>query len=491
MHPTIRALGIPLLITSTLAWGSGPDGMPEDSLSVREVEAHLRLLASDELAGRRTGTPGNDVASRYIAEQFRAAGARPVPGQDEYLQPVPLVELVPPESAELKLLNQRWRLEEDLFVWSGGGVQLEAPAVYVEGMASESASGRNLEGKILFTAFSRRPRDKAGAASRLGAAAVVELLDERRWSALSRFRSRSRRLSLSTGPNQPSESIPHLLILDSSGQLKRRLQESDEMEAFLTVTEPRKLKVRSRNVVGIIPGTDPELRKEYVAIVAHYDHLGSDPGHPLATPDDHIFNGAVDNGMGTVALLAAAKSLAESPPRRSVLLAAVTAEEQGLLGSRHLAREPPVPLERVVFVLNSDGGALTDPKVVTVLGLDRTSAKPHIISGCRDFGLEAISGPADVQYLFNQSDNLSFARIGIPSPTFSPGFRAFDGEARRHYHRPSDEAGDDFDYPYLLRFAQAFVRVARSVADDFTRPRWTPGDRYEAAAEALYGSRYR
>lgn len=311
---------------------------PETRLDADRLAADLRFLAADELLGRRAGTPSAEVAARYIAEQFRAAGVEAVPGaEDDYFQTVPLGE---------------------------------------------------------------------GDAS--------------------------------------------------------------------------------RNVIGVVRGADPVLRDEYVLLTAHFDHLGTRPNTTEASVDS-IYNGARDNAMGTVAVLAAARAFAEAPPRRSILFLTPTAEEMGLIGSRYFAEHPLVPLRQIVFNLNVDTGGYSDTSAVTVIGLNRTSAEPLIERGAAAFGLDAILDPAPEQNLFDRSDNVNFAARGIPAPTFSPGFRAFsDPGVANYYHQVTDEV-DDFDFAYLLRFAQAYVRTARLIADNPEKPQWAPGDKYEEAGRTLYG----
>ncbi len=149
-------------------------------------------------------------------------------------------------------------------------------------------------------------------------------------------------------------------------------------------------------------------------------------------------------------------------------------------------QHPLVPLDRTVFALNIDGGGYSDTTIATVIGLERTTADALIAAGAAAYGLNVIPDPAPEQNLFDRSDNVNFARQGIPAPTFSPGFRSFsDPGVATYYHRPQDEADDDFDYAYLRRFVQAYAHAARRIADSPYRPVWKPGDTYEPAARAL------
>jgi Zn-dependent M28 family amino/carboxypeptidase len=246
----------------------------------------------------------------------------------------------------------------------------------------------------------------------------------------------------------------------------------------------------SQNVLGVIPGTDPELRDEYVMLLAHYDHVGAgDHGGGMrpTTEADSIYNGARDNGMGVVALLHAARSLAADPPARSIVLFAAGAEEMGLVGSRFYAEHPLVPLEQTVFALNVDTGGYSDTSAVTVVGLERTTAAPLIREGAARAGLGLTPQPDPRMQLFRRSDNINLARRGIPAPTFSPGFLSFsDPGVADYYHQVTDEVGD-LDFAYLARFADAYAQTARLIADAPERPRWADGDEFEAAGRTLYG----
>jgi Zn-dependent M28 family amino/carboxypeptidase len=229
------------------------------------------------------------------------------------------------------------------------------------------------------------------------------------------------------------------------------------------------------------------LNKEFVVLSAHFDHVGTlQSSDRPATQTDSIFNGARDNAFGVTALLSAAKVLAKHPPKRSVLVVALTAEEIGLIGSKYFVEHPPVPLEKMIFNLNTDGAGQSDSTIVAVMGLNRVGAADEITLACKAFGLEPFADPAPEQNLFDRSDNVSFAAVGIPAPTFSPGFRQFDNSILKHYHQPSDEV-ETLDFDYVLKFCKAFALASRKVADKSQRPRWADGDKYQPAFIELYG----
>jgi len=242
----------------------------------------------------------------------------------------------------------------------------------------------------------------------------------------------------------------------------------------------------SMNVAGVIEGTDPKLKEEYIILSAHFDHVGvGKQGGPNYPATDSIFNGARDNAFGTVGLLTAAKALSQQHPKRSVLVLALTGEEVGLLGSRYYAENPLIPLKQTIFDLNIDGAGYNDTTIVSVIGLERTGAKAEIEAGAKAFGLGVFAEPAPEQGLFDRSDNVSFAAKGVPAPTFSPGFKSFDEAIGKYYHQAIDNP-ESIDFGYLTRFCQAFAHTARLIADRPTRPMWSAGDKYEAAAKELY-----
>ena len=201
---------------------------------------------------------------------------------------------------------------------------------------------------------------------------------------------------------------------------------------------------------------------------------------------DTIFNGARDNAFGTVAVLAAAESFTQLKPKRSILFIAYTAEEMGLLGSRHYAEHPLVPLNKTVFNMNCDGAGYNDVTKITVIGLDRTGVKNEFMKATKAFGLTAQDDPAPEQNLFDRSDNVSLAAKGIPAPTYSPGFNAFDAEINKYYHQAADNP-DNIDHNYLLKYAQSYTYAARLIANRTQAPVWIKGDKYEQAYNKLFG----
>ena len=471
---------------------------PEASLRRADLEAHLRFLASDELMGRAPGTPGIDAAARYIAEQFRRFGVVPVPGQTDYFQRFTLTRIAPPHLASVFAAGDSARAGADVGVLAGGPLETSVQAVYVGyGANADHFTEADVRGRVVVAraglpglANPRLMLD-AGAAKRrradsLGAVAFVELVETAvPWSAFGRmFRGPRTVVDYADG-------IPHLWVNDASGGFRAALEAQVAPYVRLSTEGVTTTTLRVQNVVGFIPGRDRSLAAEIVALSAHHDHLGAGMRSGAdATPADSIFNGARDNGTGTVALLAAAEALAQQPPKRSLLLLSFTAEEMGLVGARYFADHPTVALDRIVYDLNVDTGGISDTTVVSLVGAGRTTATPLVERAMQAFGLRLYQS-VEIEPLFNASDNAPLAAKGIPAPTFSPGFRSLrDPLVARYYHRAADHADASYPFGYLLRFSQAYARAARLIADAPVRPRWTTGDAFESTARALYGSSY-
>ncbi len=317
------------LSTIFISVESAPINFPEDELTVSEVESHLRFLASDELMGRKPGTYGADIAARYIAEQFRAAGLKTFFHAPDYFQ--------------------------------------EA----------------------------------------------------------------------------------HLVLENKSDKEKN----DGEMKSII-----------SKNVIGYIEGKNSRMKNEFVLLCAHYDHLGTG-SLKGSTDTDIIFNGARDNGMGTVALICASKAFAIKPTARSLVFIAFTGEEEGCLGSQYFVENPLLSLDKIVFVLNNDGGGFNDTNLIRIAGLERYSLKKIIIEAVDKYKLSVLPYPSELQYLYELSDNMPFARKGVPAITVSPGFGKIDDEILKYIHTVKDEADDTFNYSYLLKFTRAYISISRAIAD--------------------------
>ncbi len=481
-----------LLVAMPTAYSQAPDKHSIDQIiTLSQSESHLRFLASDELRGRDTGSPEINIAARYIAESFRKSGLKPLPGADGFYQNMNLIKSFPPADGRLTLDEASFQQGKELLVMRGAGVDLNAEIVFANYGLAADLKGLNLKGKILVVKAGsdseRDPRQFLGLiktkqelAKDKGAVAVVELYNSPNipWPMLINFFNKPQ-LIIDEGDK---DELPYLWLQDAKNEQLVAFKEKKIKKASLVISDLIKKPLPSKNVLGMVEGTDAKLKNEYLLLSAHYDHVGVGQSN---NPNDSIFNGARDNAIGTVAVLNAASVLGKNPPRRSVIFAAWTAEEKGLLGSAYYADHPLIPLNQTVYNLNIDGAGYNDTTLITVIGLQRTSAEEHIIAAAQQYGLTASPDPAPEQGLFDRSDNVNFARKGIPAPTYSTGFTAFDQEIMKYYHQVSDEP-DGLNFNYLLKYFRSYALTATKIANDENRPFWTSGDKYEEAGKKLY-----
>jgi len=466
-----------------------------ETVSKADIEGHIYFLADDLLKGRETGTPELKIAASYLANSFRRYGVKPNPKTGTYYQDVNFKRVSPPENVSMEVNNQAIN---DYILISSSPFKTDADAIFLNYGMAEDYAGKNVKGKVIviqagnvegsdFRSSYRLRGQKQKLAKDNGALAIVELMDMQAemWDNVSHNFNGSR-LSVVTGnensSTQNNSDIVHAWILDKGNNMLNQLKTSKTINTNISVSEKKEEAVISQNVIGVVEGTDPVLKNEYIIYSAHYDHVG------IGAPDetgDTIYNGARDNGVGTTTVLAMAENLAKYPTKRSALFILFTGEEKGLLGSRFYVENPVLPLEQMVYCFNSDNGGYNDTSLATIIGLTRTTAEKHIFDSVKTFGLTAIEDPAKEQGLFDRSDNVNFAKKGIPAPTFSLGFRSFDGEVTKYYHRPGDEA-HTLDYDYLLKFFRAYVLSGRSIANDLATPVWNAGDKYEEASKKLY-----
>ena len=492
---TLFAITLSLLTVSPLLAQSDSSITIAESVQPAEVAQHIRFLASDELRGRDTGSPELEIAARYLAEQFRAYGLDTVPGAGDYFQPVKLVSAKPPAQATLRHGDETFQIASDLLVISGDSVDRQAPVVYAHYGTADDLDTIDVEGKIVVTkaggegvtnpqSFYFMAAEKRERVAERGGLALVELYrsNQAPWSLLVQYLN-AEQLSLGNPDEEEGSSLPVLWLNDPQGERLTMFQAPQDQPATLTVAKKEDVEVRAKNVVGMVEGTDPRLKEEYVVLSAHYDHIGTGSS---PNPNDSIYNGARDNALGTTALLSAAEYLGTNPPKRSVLFLALTAEEKGLLGSTWYATYPLIPLEQTVFNLNTDGAGYNDTTVVTVIGLERTTAEEAIAAASQASDLEAIRDPVPEQNLYDRSDNVSFAQQGIPAANFAPGTTAFDAEIMKNYHQVSDEA-ETLNFSYVEKYCEAYTRAAERIANLPETPFWKEGDKYEPAGKKLYG----
>jgi hypothetical protein len=466
----------------------------ENTIDQREALSHFRYLASDELRGRDPMRHEIDIAARYIAEQFWKYGAQEVEGAENYFQMVPFKVSGPPSKGEVTLGDHTFTQGDDLLVLDGKNIQGSFELITAGHGLEEDYENLDVEGKIVVvkvgapnqltpSELMALGRKKTQLAIDNGAIGLIEMFNAPTapWGMLTNYLNRTQ-MTIDTS-NGGEASLPYIWIKDLKGEHYSAVDQGIYENSTLAIEGKLNRSIKGRNVVAVIEGTDPELKNDYVMLSAHYDHLGV--GQPNAEGDS-IYNGARDNAVGTVAIINAAKYFAKHPPKRSILLCAWTAEEKGLLGSAYFAENPLVDLENIAFNLNIDGAGYNDTSMITIIGLGRTTADTLLKEAVREFNLTPAPDPAPEQNLYDRSDNVNFARKGIPAPTYSLGFTAFDDEIGQYYHQQADRV-DNFDLDYALVYWKSFLLAAQKVADMEERPFWLPGDKYEEAGRELYG----
>jgi Zn-dependent M28 family amino/carboxypeptidase len=513
------------------------------AITAAEIDAHLRFLASDLLEGRAPGTRGGRLAAEYIASQLRAYGVEPgVNGS--YFQPVPIdVLTTQPGSARASVSGKATatlRQGEDVVLSAGSAVaqstaQGELVFVGYGAVAPEyrwdDFKGADLKGKIMLVLVNDPPATAAEPtlfggiamtyygrwtykyeeAERRGAAGVliVHRTDQAGYpfQVLVGSNSTGQRL-LPRDPKLPPPVGVRGWITDSAATALLK-QAGLDMAALRKQAESRDFRpvptgivadlaiaskverVNSENVIGIVRGRDPKLSKEYVALSAHWDHLG------VGTPvnGDSIYNGAFDNASGVATILAIARSAAATQPRpkRSLLFAFVTAEESGLLGSAYFGQSPTVPLSQIAANVNVDETNFVGPtRDVVLLGLDKSSLGPSLAAMLKPEGIAVMPKEHPERGHFYRSDHFSLAKVGVPSVSIESG-TDFVGKPKgwgeqwweeyndKRYHQPSDEYRPDFNLSGSVQLGEIVLRFARRLADAPAMPTWNANAEFHRA----------
>ncbi|MEW7291461.1 M28 family peptidase [Aquimarina sp. 2304DJ70-9] len=462
----------------------------KSTVSKSEIEGHIYFLASDELRGRQTGSPENKIAAQYLANMLRSYGVKPIPGETSYLQPVELKKTSGATKTEFKsgdltlkqilTLNQVNTNYKGKAVFLNYGVEEDYKDTDVTGKFVICIIG-NKDEKAVRAAFTKT-QEKRKLAKEKGALGIIEIcnVDDVTRMQMEHYFNGDK-MSLSSSNKEEKNEFTHLWINDKNEEISKLFTTAKEADIELMVEGIKDSNEYSQNVIGVVEGSDPKLKNEYIIYSAHYDHVGI--GVPVE--NDSIYNGARDNAVGTVTVLSAAENIAKYPTKRSALFILFTGEEKGLLGSKWYVDHPVIPLDQMVYCFNSDNGGYNDTTKATIIGLGRTTAQNDITEATKAFGLEAIDDPAPEQGLFDRSDNVNFAAKGIPAPTFSMGFTSFNEEITKYYHQVTDNP-DSVDYNYLFKFFQSYVLACRKIADNPKTPFWVEGDKYYEAGKKLY-----
>ncbi|MEQ8208126.1 MAG: M28 family metallopeptidase [Woeseia sp.] len=508
------------------------------AITTNELQAHVEYLASDEMQGRMTGTAAYVTAANYVANEFEALGLTPGGEDNTWFQEVPLLaNRIDVDSASVTLHQDsgdsglKWK--ED-FLMAGDNVRDETfvrgEVVYVgygihaPDIGYSDYEGIDVNGKII-AIFSGAPdtfdhnerayysssRTKSQEMVKRGAIGSISLQSRLRqkqypWKRLTMNAGRRPGMAWVNLSGEAADFNPELLgaatlSVDAATALfdttpisfEQALDAAEKGQPRSTalgveVSLSRKTHhehTTSPNVIGILPGSDPELRSQYVVYSAHLDHVGT--GAPV--DGDDIYNGAYDNAMGVSLMIEAARAFAamEQPPKRSIMFIALTGEERGLLGSDYFAHYPTVPHSALTANVNLDMPLFLYPVAdIIAFGAEHTTLGTTIDSAIAAENFTLTPDPIPEEVIFIRSDQYSFVRQGVPSVYLIPGFSSTDAEIdgekafrdhlATHYHQPSDDMSRPFDWPSVLRFARANVRIGLAVANEEREPTWLPGD---------------
>jgi Zn-dependent M28 family amino/carboxypeptidase len=509
-------------------------------------ERVVRLSAND-FEGRGPGTAAGRRAAQYIADQLKAAGAKPAKGS--YFQNVKLVGLKADPSTVLRVGNNSYKFGDDFVATTGSqksDVSVDAELVFAGyGIAAPSFNWNDYagnpddyRGKVLMImvndppATSAEPNlfgDKAltyygrwtykfEEAARRGAAGVILIhTDESAgygWNVIRTSNGNWRyEVARLPGDKSPFLQMKSWVTNDTAGKILKEgrldidaLRKQAAVRGFKPVNTGLRVKLDlkselqtsdSPNVVGVVDGSDSKLKSEYVIYTAHWDHLGVGEAD---SKGDKIYNGAYDNASGVAAVLGIAEAFAKMPkkdrPKRSILFLFPTAEEQGLLGAEYYSLHPLVPLSKTVANVNIDGvnffGKTSD---FSALGAERSSVDAVINEAARERGLTVEGDTRPEQGFFFRSDHFPFARVGVPAISLRHGdnfVTPLKGEAEsffrdytaKYYHQASDEFHDWWDMSAMIQEAELGLLIGMKLANLPAMPRYKDSDEFAPADKA-------
>ena len=511
------------------------------------LKAHIRFLSDDLLEGRGTGARGGELAAKYLAAQLEALGAKGAGDNGSFFQPVSLVGVKADPGTTLTVAgtsgSESFKFADDFVAFTGAQteqVDVDADMIFVGyGISAPEQKWNDYKGpdddyrgKILVMLVNDPPATpeepnlfagktltyygrwtyKYEEAARRGAVGAILLHTDDSagypWSVV-KTSNGSWRFDIARGANDTTPFLPlRSWVTDDSahrimklagqdlGALRAAAAKRDFKPVKLGVKAMMNLKsevkrVAAPNVVGIIEGSDPQLKNEYVVYSAHWDHLG------VGAPDkngDTIYNGALDNASGCAVVLAIAEHLASLPPaqrpKRSTLFLFPTAEEQGLLGAEWYSKHPVVPLDKTAADVNLDSMNVLGPtKDFEPLGAERSSLKAVVDAVAKEMGLRVSPDARPEQGSFYRSDHFPFAKVGVPSISLKEGddyvghtkewgeqqFRAYN---TAHYHQPSDEMSDSWNYSGMIQEAEIALAIGTRIANAPAKPAFNPGDEF-------------
>ncbi len=513
-----------------------------ERVSESALKAHIRFLSHDLLEGRGPGSRGDELAQLYVATQLEAMGLKPGGADGSWYQQVPLVGVTTqaPETVDFKRGDQVVTLKHRYDMMLSSGKQQESVSVKdaelvfvgfgIQAPEYEWDDFKDVDvrGKILVV-MNNDPEDdpklfagkrrlyygrwdyKYEMAAKMGAAGALIIhttpsagypfqVIQTSWSGeeFELADASGPRMSLRGWLTDESAKSICKLAGKELDALRSAAQSRDFKPVPLGVTMSAAVtcKVREQttgNVFGVLPGSDPRLAKEHVIFMAHHDHLGL--AAERDETGDNIYNGAIDNASGTASLLtiASAISTLDPKPKRSIMFAVVGAEEQGLLGSKFMAANPPIPPGQMAAVINIDGiNFLGRTHDLNLIGNGKSNLDDVIEAVAKIQKRTVVPDYFPDRGYYYRSDQFSLAKVGVPGVYLHSGINVVgkpDGWGKEQleiwvektYHQPSDEFQESWDLAGAVDDAQLLMHVGLVVAAQAEMPKWNAGDEFEAA----------
>ena len=511
----------------------------ESAIDGELLRGHVAALSTDEMGGRGPASEGDLAARAYLIEQMTALGLEPGAGDGGWEQPMKIVGITSKAPKEWSFLGGRRGVAlswwDDFIAASGvqqPGAAIEKAQLVFVGYGIEAPEyGWNdykdvdVSGKVLLMLNNDPEWDpelfegerrlyygrwtyKYEQAAKRGAAGAIIIhttpsagypyqVVQTSWTGEQFELPGSPRSQIEAWVTEEAAAELAALAGHDLADLVESARSTDFQPVEFDVTTSLSLtneirEVETANVAGLLRGSDPELAREVVIYTAHHDHLG------IGEPNDQgdaIYNGALDNGTGCAQVLAVAKAMTElpQPPRRSVLFLFVAAEEQGLLGSRFYAQNPTFPAGRIAANVNLDGaniwGRTTD---VAFIGYGKSSLDAVVETAAARQGRTVVGDQFSDKGYFYRSDQFNFAKIGVPAIYLDTGAdfigrpegwakEQVDAWTATHYHQPSDELTDEWDFSGMVEDAKLALECGLAAAQADEMAAWKPGDEFEAA----------
>lgn len=509
-----------------------------------ELLEYITRLSSNEFEGRAPASKGEELTVNYLTDNFKKLGLKPGNPDGTYLQKVPLVRYASNPEMEFSAGGKSVKLQyrDDFVGWTRrlvDSVDVNADLVFVGygAVAPEydwdDFKGEDVKGKILvmlindpplpddkmfggkaMTYYGRWTYKYEIAAERGAAGAIIVHETEPAaypWEVV-RNSWGDKGFTIADSNNNMSLCEVEGWITSGKAQELFALAGKDfaqmKQEALKPEFKPVPLgaktsikiknehsKVESHNVIAKLEGSDPKLKDEYVVYMAHWDHFGI--GIPVK--DDKIYNGAVDNATGVAGLLGLAKAFAEqkTPPKRSILFLAVTAEERGLLGSAYYAQNPLYPLVKTIAAINMDAlNVYGRTKDLKIIGLGNSTLDDFAKAAAAEQGRTVKPDPEPEKGSFYRSDHFSFAKQGVPAIYAKSGIEYVGKPAdygieigkkytAEDYHKPSDEVRPDWDLSGMTEDLLLFFKIGKDVANAEGIPAWKEGTEFKAKREQM------